>query len=480
MSDRSSTCLHPGSLAAIVICSVLFGVLLTALVLYWKVRTYLNAAEARAKVDASSAEQHAHVTHNTQSAREYQSSSPLRATTGAAALQLPSPSAGIHVSNVSPSLDDPELIVSPSPLSHSHAIGGSYSPNNVSSASPNEPDPLRSRQLDLDELAQLQSLVPQHKTSSPNREPLPQSSTTLVQHMLEDLTRLRTQMDQFVTRPDAPGAPLSKADASSSSSLPPRRVKETASSSPLQPAHHRAASPPTSPRRQPTHHRTASTQQPAPMSPRAVAAAAPLHQHLRSLPPPEQSKGKGVVESKGKGGLASCAIPSPPSSPRLQLQEPHNDLQQQQRERPWGHQGATAALLSAPAAPAHRPLLPPPQETYPDSGHAPRTAAMTPSRIARVSSPPPVGSPSEVYVEISRLVAEAYHAVAPHLAQQGDSSDLTQRPAGQAGGHAPSTPPRKHAPSATVTPPSTKSPNASPKLMHATGGKRPTWRGGAL
>jgi hypothetical protein len=479
MSDRS-LCILPGSIAAIVIGSVLFGAILMALALYLR-SSYLNAAEARAKVDSSSTEQHAHVTHNTQSSRrEYQTSSPTRAATGTTALQMPSPSVGVYVSNVSPSLDDPELIISPSPLSHSHAIGDSYSPNNVPSVSPNEPDPLRSRQLDSDELARLQSLVPQHKTSSPNREPLSQSSTSLVQHMLDDLTRLRTQMDQLAARPDAPGAPLSQADASTSSRQPQRRVKETASPPPHKLAHHRAASPPTSPRRQPSHYRAASVQQPATLSPRAAAAASPSHQLPRSPPSPEQSKGKGGVESKGKGGFASCALPSPPSSPRLQLQEPHNDLQQQEREWPSGHQGATSTLLSAPAAPAHRPLLPPPQEIYPDSGHAPHTAAMTPSRIARVSSPQPVGSPSEVYVEISRLVAEAYHAVAPHLTEQIDSSNSTQLLAGQAGSHALSTPSRKHASTAAATSPNTKSPNASPKLMHTAGGKRPTWRGGAL
>jgi hypothetical protein len=110
-----------------------------------------------------------------------------------------------------------------------------------------------------------------------------------------------------------------------------------------------------------------------------------------------------------------------------------------------------------------------PDEKITDSFLAASTSSATHSKIARISSPPVIGSPSEVYVEISRLVAEAYHAVAPHLTQQHAGPEQKTLPA---------TPPRRAvgvgAATPSKSPPSIKSP-ASPMPAQSSGGRRP-WR----
>jgi hypothetical protein len=442
MSDASA-CLHPGALAAIIASSIIFGAILMASAVYLRMS---YAAKESSKVESSTAVQHA------------LSPIPIAATADTAALAPPSIT--ISVPSVSSTLDDPTVIVHPSLHAHVHAAGDSSNRQHTKSVSFNEPDPLRSHPLNFDELASLQSLTPQHVSPSPNSEPVSQAGLSRVQHMLDDLARLRLEMYQLASRPPAADAPRLQDDAGSNVQHSRRRVKETTDTSPSKPVHQRTASP----------------RKPSPASPRAGGAASPSHQHPQSAPSHLQSKAvPGVVAQSG--------VPFQPITPRvspefnlsalavhhdMQQQQQQQQQQRQQQQRPWNHRDSNGTVVPAPPShPARDVQLPSPREFYSDSDGLPVALTPSKSKIARVSRPPPMGSPSEIYVEISRLVAEAYSAVSPLMQQQL-----------QGGNDAAATPPRQHASTAAVTPPNTKSP-ASPKPA-LSGGRRPTWRGATL
>ena len=221
--------------------------------------------------------------------------------------------------------------------------------------------------------------------------------------MLDDLGRLKQEMDQLAALSDPPTASPSKALPSSKRSTPPHRTRETNSQSPRTRV-------------------SAALSSAGAVSPRSSAIS---HAHAVSTP-----------------------SNTPPSSlaPRvLQLPEPDDIV-------------VPAPFSSAPAAAA-----------------SPSTAT-SPSKIARIS-PPAIGSPSEVYVEISRLVAEAYRAVSPRLAQHppppaGGNSHVIISPPTPPSLH-PASPPLKSASVAAAGGSSHRMSPATPKSFSLSGGMRP-------
>ena len=378
-------CIHPGVIAGIIACSMVLGAILMVAALSFSSKR----AVAKANSDATLPPAEGRVA----AAPPPQSSPAAGAVAPAASTERRSPGT-ITLPSIPSQLDDPVVLVSPEqsayPYPHSLRYSNSWS-------SLKEQDLLRG----VLTANAPSSLLSQHQPSGSDAQLTPRLSVAQLQLLHNDLSNLKSRLNELAFMPGASAA-LHSAEIDNSSESP-RRLKGGSPPSPNKLAH---------------------------SSPRAAAAASPSPRtpqsnHLRVQFVPELSE-----------------------------RSPQQQRLDEQQQRRWQAQAANAPheLPVARELQLHAPL--PASLSY----HS--NAAATPSRIAR-SSPPRIGSPSEVYVEISRLVAEAYDAVAPHLAQQQH--------------HTPPSTPRKHS---AVTPPRTKSPLTP--TAPSSGGTRPTWRGVGL
>jgi hypothetical protein len=373
-------CIHPGVIAGIIAASMVLGAIVMAAALSCKSKR----AAAKASSDATLPPAEARV-----AAAPLPHSSPAAgAVADAASIQRRSPGT-ITLPSIPSQLDDAVVIVSPeqSAAPYPHALR--YSNCNAWS-SLQEQDVLRG----LLAANPPSPPLPQHQPPRSDAQLTPRLSVDQLQLLFNDLSSLKSRLNQLAFMPEASTA-WHSADIDNSSRSP-RRLRES------------------------------------------------------STPPPNN-----VARSSPRAAAGASPSPRTPQSTNLRVQfvpdlerSPQQQPLDEQQQRRWQPQAANAPheLPVARTLQLHAPL--PASLSY----HS--NAAATPSRIAR-SSPPRIGSPSEVYVEISRLVAEAYDAVAPHLAQQQQL--------------APPSTPRKHA---AATPPRTKSPSS--------GGARPTWRGVGL
>lgn len=389
-------CIHPGVIAGIIACSMVLGAILMVAAL----NLGSKRAVAKANSDATLPPAEGRI-----AAAPPPQSSPAAggAVAPAASTERRSPGT-ITLPSIPSQLDDPFVLVSPEqsayPYPHSLRYSNSWS-------SLKEQDLLRG----VLTANAPSSLLSQHQPSGSDAQLTPRLSVAQLQLLHNDLSNLKSRLNELAFMPGASAA-LHSAEIDSSSKSP-RRLKGSSPPSPNKLAH---SSP-----------RAAAAASP---SPRAAAAASPSPR----TPQPNHLRVQFV--------------------PELSERSPQQQRLDEQQQRRWQAQAANAPheLPVARELQLHAPL--PASLSY----HS--NAAATPSRIAR-SSPPRIGSPSEVYVEISRLVAEAYDAVAPHLAQQQH--------------HTPPSTPRKHS---AVTPPRTKSPLTP--TAPSSGGTRPTWRGVGL
>jgi hypothetical protein len=384
-------CVHPGVVAGIIAASMVLGAIVMVAALSCKSKRAaakatsdptLPPAEARVAAAPSP-----HSSPAAGAAAPPPHSSPAAgAVADAASIQRRSP-VTITLPSIPSQLDDAVVIVSPeqSAAPYPHALRYSNSWSSL-----HEQDMLRG----LLAANAPSPPLPQLQPPRSDAQLTPRLSVDQLQLLFNDLSSLKSRLNQLAFMPEASTASHS-ADIDNSSRSP-RRLRESST---------------------PPQNNVARS------SPSAAAGASPSPRTPQST------------------NLRVQFVPDLERSPQQQ------PLDEQQQRR-WQPQAANAPhqLPVARTLQLHAPL--PASLSY----HS--NAAATPSRIAR-SSPPRIGSPSEVYVEISRLVAEAYDAVAPHLAQQQQ--------------HAPPSTPRKHA---AATPPRTKSPSS--------GGTRPTWRGVGL
>jgi hypothetical protein len=380
-------CLHPGVIAGIIAASMVIGAIVMVAALSCKSKR----AVAKASSDATLPFAQAHVA----APPPHTHSSPAAgAVADAASTQRRSPGT-ITLPSIPSQLDDAVVIVSPeqSAAPYPHALR--YSNCNAWS-SLQEQHVLRG----LLQANPPSPPLPQHQPPRSDAQLTPRLSVDQLQLLFNDLSSLKSRLNQLAFMPEASTA-WHSADIDNSSGSP-RRLRES------------------------------------------------------STPPPNY-----VARSSPRAAAGASPSPRTPQSTNLRVQfvpdlerSPQQQPLDEQQQRRWQPQAANAPheLPVARTLQLHAPL--PASLSY----HS--NAAATPSRIAR-SSPPRIGSPSEVYVEISRLVAEAYDAVAPHLAQQQQ--------------HAPPSTPRKHA---AATPPRTKSP--STPTAPSSCGARPMWRGPGL
>jgi hypothetical protein len=381
--SASLVCIHPGAIAGIVIGSVVFGALIMAAV------NRLLAPKPVAVEAESKAHDDARTTQIVQSITAltdlFQSPAFKNAAHSPSALAL-SPGNGASPSSAVLAADDQPPVLSVQPARHD-AIGGS-----VTDRSLQQQKPLRSRD------------------ASPSQIVIePGIDASRLQHMLDDLGRLKQEMDQLAALSDAPSASRSNTLANSKHSSPPHRNQVTESPSPR-------------------------TRAPAVSS----STAAVLPRSTAHLPE--------------RIGQVDAAPSSPPAPTSLSV--------------------SAARVLHLPE---------PDDIILPHTSSSAPAAAASPSKIARIVAPA-IGSPSEVYVEISRLVAEAYRAVTPRLTQ------LPPLPAGAGSPRSPhvipsnpssllaASPPRKSASGAAASPSKRHSP-ASPTSAPVSVGRRPTWRG---
>ncbi len=374
-------CIHPGVIAAIIVGSLVIASILTMTAFYSGTKRAVAAAKASTVVQLPAAPRQPSPAHD---------ASFLRHSPGLIALPRIPPA-------LDSALDDDTVVVSPVQKSPQY-------PHSLSSSDPRpwlyQQDPLRSQLRSLLAANASSSQLSQHKPLASDAELTPRLSVAQMQHLYEDLSQLKSQLNQLAVVPDASATFHSVASANAN--IPPHR-----------------STPP----------RAATSNSPSPRSQESKTAQAAVY-----LPSPGNR-----VQFVPEGSYGS---------------ERWSQQQQQDDEQQWRRQPQSSnASHVLPVARALQLSHPAPHPSHLDQNDH----AAFPSRIARISSPPRHASPSDVYLDISRLVAEAYDAVAPHIAQQQ---------------HAPPTSPQKAA-----SPPKTKSPSSP--TVSSSGGKRPmsrVWR----